>query len=210
MLTVDIDSDNMLLYVYVVNIDRPGRQRNPAWVNRAAGRQLEEESMHRATHSHPRRALVASGLFLIALAASGGSAQAQSARLAPTDGYSAFVAGFSGLDGAGRDMVWRGAVAGAAVGRLTLRLAPEGEVVDPMEPMLAVEGIVFVSGEDPRRAFAAEVRGTIDRQAKRVTLDGVVSTGYLSGARIELTADIIDDKLHGELRLGPARLALGQ
>jgi hypothetical protein len=70
-----------------------------------------------------------------------------------------------------------------------------------------VEGIIFVSGEDPRRAFAAEVRGTIDWQSKRVTLTGVVSTGYLSSAQIELTADLIDDVLHGELRLTTASLA---
>jgi hypothetical protein len=60
------------------------------------------------------------------------------------------------------------------------------------------------ANRDPRRAFAAEVRGTMDRRAKRVSLTGVVSTGYLSGAHIELTADIINDVLHGELRLVPA------
>ncbi len=104
-------------------------------------------------------------------------------------------------------MVWRGAVAGAAVGQLTLRLAHEGQVINVTSPAWPVEGIVFVSGEDPRRAFAAEVRGTIDWQAKRVTLTGVVSTGYLSGVRIELTADVINDVLHGELCLVPASLA---
>jgi hypothetical protein len=104
-------------------------------------------------------------------------------------------------------MVWRGAVAGAAVGKLTVRLAHESQVINDTNRTWPVEGIVFVSGEDPRRAFAAEVRGTINWQAKRVTLTGVVSTGYLSGAHIELTADVIDDVLHGELRLVPASLA---
>jgi hypothetical protein len=164
--------------------------------------------MSRTTHLHPRRQLVATSLLLIGLASSGGAAQAQSARLARTnDLYSAYVAGFTGLDAAGRDMVWRGAVAGAAVGELTLRLAHEVQVIDPADQTWAVEGIVFVSGEDPRRAFAAEVRGTMDWQAKRVTLTGVVSTGYLSGAHIELTADVLNDALHGELRLMPATLA---
>jgi hypothetical protein len=164
--------------------------------------------MSRTTHFHPRRALFASAVLLIGLAASRGTAQAQSPRFDRTnDLHSAYVAGFTGLDAAGRDMVWRGAVAGAAVGQLTLRLAREGRVSDATNPTWAVEGIVFVSGEDPRRAFAAEVRGTIDRQAKRVTLTGVVSTGYLSSAHIELTADLIDDALHGELRLVPASVA---
>ena len=119
------------------------------------------------------------------------------------------MAGFTGHDAARRGLVWRGAVAGAAIGELTLRLAHEGRVIDTNHTW-AVEGIVFVSGEDPRRAFAAEVRGTIDWQAKRATLTGVVSTGYLSGAHIELTADVIDDALHGELRLAPARLGAAQ
>jgi hypothetical protein len=167
--------------------------------------------MSRTTHFHPRRALFASAVLLIGLAASGGTAQSQSSRFDRTnDLYSAYVAGYTGLDAAGRDMVWRGAVAGAAVGELVVRLGPEGRVVDTARPEWPVEGIIFVSGEDPRRAFAAEVRGTIDWQAKRVTLTGVVSTGYLSGARIELTADVINDALHGELHLVPASLATAQ
>jgi hypothetical protein len=104
-------------------------------------------------------------------------------------------------------MVWRGAVTGAAVGQLTIRLAHQGPVIGPRDNTWVVEGIVFVSGEDPQRAFAAEVRGKMDWQAKTVTLTGVVSTGYLSGARIELTAEVIKDALHGELRLAPATLA---
>ena len=160
--------------------------------------------MYGTAHSHSRRTLVASGLFLLGLA---GSAQAQRATFAPANVlYSAYVAGFSGLDGAGRDMVWRGAVAGAAVGQLTLRLAHEGQVSDPTSHTWSVEGIVFVVGEDSRRAFAGEVRGTMDWQAKYVALTGVVSTGYLSGTPIELTADVHEDTLHGELRLEPARL----
>jgi hypothetical protein len=161
--------------------------------------------MSRTTHSHPRRALVASGLLLIGLALSGGTAQAQSPRLVRTnDLHGAYVARFTGLDAAGRDMVWRGAVAGAAAGQLIVRLAHEGRVTDATNRTWPVEGIIFVSGEDPRRAFAAEVRGTIDWQAKRVTLTGVVSTGYLSSAHIELTADLIDDALHGEMGFAPA------
>jgi hypothetical protein len=161
--------------------------------------------MSRTTHFHPRRALFASAVLLIGLAASGGTAQSQSSKFDRTnDLYSAYVAGFTGLDAARRDMVWRGAVAGAAVGELVVRLAPEGGVIDSTTSDGPVEGIIFVSGEDPRQAFAAEVRGTINWKSKRATLTGVVSTGYLSGTHIELTADVINDALHGELRLVPA------
>lgn len=166
--------------------------------------------MSRTTQFHPRRVLFASAALLIGLAGSDGPARAQSPKLDRTNElYSAYVAGFTGRDAAERDLIWRGAVAGAAVGQLTLRLAPEGRVI-ATNHRWPVEGIIFVSGEDPRRAFAAEVRGTIDRQANRVTLSGVVSTGYRSGAHIELTADVINDALHGELRLAPAKLAAAQ
>jgi hypothetical protein len=161
--------------------------------------------MSRTTHFHPRRAVFASAVLLIGLAASAGTAQSQSSKFdRTTDLYSAYVAGFTGLDAAGRDMVWRGAVAGAAVGELVVRLAPEGGVIDSTMSDGPVEGIIFVSGEDPRQAFAGEVRGTINWKSKRATLTGVVSTGYLSGTHIELTADVINDALHGELRLVPA------
>ena len=172
--------------------------------------------MSRTTRFHPRRPLVVTGFILTALAVSAATAQAQSTSpqralldQIPAATYlgdlkSAYFAGFTGADAAGRDMVWRGAVAGAAVGELVVRLAPEGGVIDSTTSDGPVEGIIFVSGEDPRQAFAAEVRGTINWKSKRATLTGVVSTGYLSGTHIELTADVINDALHGELRLVPA------
>ena len=192
--------------------------------------------MSRTTRSHPRRPLVATGLALIGLAASAATTQAQSptperallnripaathrvvaaGNQSPIaiDGdradlaKSAYFAEFTGVGAEGRDMVWRGAVAGAAVGELTVRLAHVGRDVDTAKPTWPVEGIIFVSGEDPRRAFAAEVRGTIDWPTKRVKLAGEVSVGYMRGAHVEQTADLIDHDLSGGLRLAPATLA---
>ena len=189
--------------------------------------------MSRTTRSHPRRPLVATGLALIGLAASAATTQAQSpspgrallnripaatyrvvaaGNQSPTavDGdraKSAYFAEFTGVGAEGRDMVWRGAVAGAAVGELTVRLAHVGRDVDTAKPTWPVEGIIFVSGEDPRRALAAEVRGTIDWRTKRVKLAGEVSVGYLKGARLEQTADLVNHDLSGEMRFAPAALA---
>ena len=189
--------------------------------------------MSRTTRSHPRRPLVVTGLVLIGLAASAATTQAQSptperalldriplatdrgvaaGNQSPTavDGdraKSAYFAEFTGVGPEGRDMVWRGAAAGAAVGELTVRLAHVGRDVDTAKPRWPVEGIFFVSGEDPQRAFAAEVRGTIDWPTKRVTLAGEVSVGYLKGARLEQTADLVDYDLAGEIRFAPATLA---
>ncbi|MDQ2767148.1 MAG: hypothetical protein M3Y30_08310 [Gemmatimonadota bacterium] len=121
---------------------------------------------------------------------------------------SAYFAEFTGIAAEGRDMVWRGAVAGVAVGELTVRLAHVGRDIDTEKPTWPVEGIIFVSGEDPRRAFAAEVHGTIDWPTKRVNLVGEVSTGYMRGSRVEQTGDLIDGDLSGELRFAPETLAV--
>jgi hypothetical protein len=166
--------------------------------------------MSRTTHVDPRRALVASAVLLIGLAAPGGTAQSQSSRFdRPSDLYSAYVTRFTGLDAAGRDMVWRGAVAGTAVGELVVRLALEGPVLDPAQPAWPVEGVIFVSGEDPRRAFAAEVRGTIDWRSRRVELSGVVTDGYMQGMRLTQTAELVDTdlvahNLAGEMHFAPS------
>lgn len=101
-------------------------------------------------------------------------------------------------------MVWRGAIAGAALGELTVRLAHVGRDIDSAKPTWPVEGIIFVSGEDPQRAFAAEVYGTIDWPTKRAKLEGDVSMGYMRGRHIDLIADLIDCDLSGDLRLAPA------
>lgn len=189
--------------------------------------------MSRTTPSHPRRPLVVTGLVLIGLAASAATTQTQrptpdrallngipvatyrvvaagdqpSTAVDGDRGKSAYFTEFTGVGAEGRDMVWRGAVAGAAVGELTVRLAHEGRDIDTGKPTWPVEGIIFVSGDDPRRAFAADVRGTIDWRTKRLTLAGEVTVGHLRGARVEQTADLVNNDLSGELRLAPARLA---
>ena len=190
--------------------------------------------MSRTSRSNPRRPLIMTALVLmIGLAASASTTLAQ--RPAPdpalysripvaTDrvvaagtqapaavngdrAESVYFAEFTGVGAEGRDMVWRGAVAGAAVGELTVRLAHAGRDVDTAKPTWPVEGIIFVSGDDPRRAFAAEVRGTIDWRTNRLTLAGEVSVGYLRGAHVEQTADLSNYDLSGELRLAPRTLA---
>jgi hypothetical protein len=124
-----------------------------------------------------------------------------------SDLTSAYFAQFIGVGAEGRDMVWRGAVAGTAVGELTVRLAHVGRDVDNAMPTWPVEGIIFVSGEDPRRAFAAELRGTIDWRTKRVRLAGEVSLGYMRGAHLEMTADLVNYDLSGVMRVAPEQLA---
>ena len=190
----------------------------------------------RTTRSLPRRPLALTGLALIALAASAATTEAQrptpdralldrspvaTSRVVAADTQapaavdgdpveSAYFAEFTSVGPEGGDMVWRGAVAGAVVGELTVRLARVGRAIDIAQPTWPVEGIIFVVGEDPRRAFAAEVRGTIDWRTKSLTLEGEVTVGYLRGAHVEQTADLIDRDLSGELRLAPATLAAAQ
>jgi hypothetical protein len=109
-------------------------------------------------------------------------------------------------------MIWHGAVAGAAVGELTVLLTQIEQAADPTRAKLPVEGTIMVVGEDPARAFAAEVRGTIDWQARRLALTGQVTSGYRRGSPLTQTADLTDTaliahNLSGELRFGPATLA---
>jgi hypothetical protein len=189
--------------------------------------------MSHTARSYPRRLLLVTGLVLVGLAAAAATTPAQSPtpdrallnripaatyRLVAAGKQSppvldgdrakgAYFAEFTGVGAEGRDMVWRGAVAGAAVGALTVRLAHVGRDVDTAKPTWPVEGIIFVAGEDPRRAFAAEVSGTIDWRTNRVTLAGEVSVGYLRGTHVEQTADLVDFNLSGELRLAPATFA---
>jgi hypothetical protein len=136
------------------------------------------------------------------------AADSQSPAVARGDeSKSAYFAEFTGVGADERDMVWSGAVAGAAIGELTVRLAHEGRDIDTASPTWPVEGVVVVSGEDPKRAFAADVRGTIDWRTKRVQLAGEVSVGYMRGAHFEQTADLIDHDLSGEMRFAPTSLA---
>ena len=189
--------------------------------------------MFRTTRSRPRWPLAVAGLILIGLAASHATTQAQSPipnrtllgripvstyRVVATSNQSqtaidedraksVYFAEFIGVGAEGRDMTWHGAVAGVAVGELTVRLAHVGRDIDTAKPTWPVEGIIIVSGEDPQRAFAAEVHGTIDWLTKRVKLVGEVSAGYMRGSHVEQTADLIDHDLSGELRFSPATLA---
>jgi hypothetical protein len=124
-----------------------------------------------------------------------------------TSSKSVYYATFTGVGAEGRDMVWRGAVAGATVGALTLRLAREGQDTDTAQPVWPVEGTIAVVGEDPRRAFTAKVRGTIHWPTKRLRLVGDVSVGALRGARVEQTGQLNFYDLGGELRVTPATIA---
>jgi hypothetical protein len=230
---MDIYSGNISAYVDVVNISWLASHCNPSLV--LFDRQRPSKggtSMSRTIRSYPRRSLVVTGLALIAVAASAATLSTRSSRhkaalLSPISATShlvaprtpspstldgdraqgAYFAEFTGVGAEGRDMVWRGAVAGVAVGELTILLAHVGRDIDTSEPTWPVEGIIFVSGEDPQGAFAAEVHGTIDWLTKRLTLAGDVSLGSRRGSHVEQTAQLIGHDLSGELRFTPATLA---
>jgi len=192
--------------------------------------------MSRTTRFHSHRLLIVTGLVLIGLAAWAATTPAQRpapdralhnripaaayrvvapekqspAAIEDDRARGAYFAEFTGVGAEGRDMVWRGAVTGVAAGELTVRLAHVGRDVDTAKPTWPVEGIIFLSGKDPQRAFAAEVHGTIDWRTKRMKLAGEISVGHMRGAHIEQTADLMNYDLSGELRLTRATLAADQ
>lgn len=131
----------------------------------------------------------------------------------PTDpsGYAGpHVARFDGVDANGLDLVWRGRIGDAASGdsaELRLVLAPRGSASDAALPTpWAMEGVLFVAGA-PDRSFAADVVGTIDWQARRAHLQGVVSVGRRVGDRVVYVASVSDFDLRGDLRTGMTTLA---
>jgi hypothetical protein len=166
--------------------------------------------MSRTTYFHQRRQLVVIGLVLTGMVASAATIDTPSTAVNSDRATSAYFAEFTGVGAEGRDMVWHGAIAGATVGELTVRLAHVGRDIDTAKPTWPVEGIIFVSGVDPQRAFATEVRGTIDWRTKRVKLAGKVSVGYMRGTLVEQTADLIGHDLSGELRFAPTTLAVAR
>ena len=158
--------------------------------------------MSRTTHT-TRRALFSAAVLTLSALALGASHPLTAANEPARPDRAAYYAAFQGVGAEGRDMIWQGAIAGAAVGELTVRLAhvsADGASRPGPQP---VEGILFVSGE-PERSFAAEVTGTMDLPAQRVELAGQISEGYRRGERVVYTAELIDLDLSGELRFAPA------
>src|SRR6185437_12715998 len=151
------------------------------------GRTRRRHPMSHRIRSPRRRPLVVTGLLLLGLAATAAGNPSQ-ATIDRSRKAGAYFAEFTGVGSEGRDMVWRGAVAGVAAGEMTVRLAHVGRDVDTAKPTWPVDGIIFVSGEDPQQSFAADVHGTIDWRTKRVKLTGDVSVGYMKGAHVEQTA----------------------
>lgn len=84
---------------------------------------------------------------------------------------------------------------GIYVSHHSLPPEPKGRVAHTARPEWPVKGILFVSGEDPRRAFAAEVRGAIDWKARHLELSGEVTDGYMRGMRLTQTAELVDTEL---------------
>jgi hypothetical protein len=124
-----------------------------------------------------------------------------------TTSYAAF-ARFAGVGAEGRDMIWRGPVAGDWGSELTVRLAHvavDGAARRGPQP---VEGILFVAAdpERPERALASEVAGTMDLRTGRVVVSGTVSVGSQEGERLTFVANLVDGDLSGDVQIG-ARIA---
>jgi hypothetical protein len=169
--------------------------------------------MSGTTHT-TRRALVSAAVLTLSVLALGAFRPASDAAR-HGELSSAYFAQFAGRSADGREMIWRGAIAGAAVGEFTVRLTQTGQASDPVRGKRPVEGTIMVVGEDPARAFAAQVRGTIDWQARRLALTGQVTTGDRRGTPLTQTAELTNSErvahnLSGEMHFGPAAVAAAQ
>lgn len=64
---------------------------------------------------------------------------------------------------------------------------------DPFDngTIVQLEARYGVTADDPAHSFVAEIQGTQNMQTQQAVLDGTVTSGWLAGARVHVTYDII-------------------
>ena len=150
-----------------------------------------------------RRLAIPCLALTLAVVTLGASRHWADARRGP-DQRVAYFATFSGIATDGRQIVWRGAAAGLAVGEMTVLLRYAGREVDAAKRKRPVRGTIVIAGA-PAQSLAAEVEGTVDWQGERLRLEGEVSAGPMRGARVAQSAHLLNSyDLSGELLILPA------
>jgi hypothetical protein len=111
---------------------------------------------------------------------------------------------FEGVGAEGVDDVWRGPLAGATPGEVTLRVEYRGAPADVARPVWPVRVMAFVAADDPTKSFLAETDGTLDWRTGAMQLTGRVSEGWMNGASVQQTLTLDRKRLGGEgvIRLG--------
>jgi len=105
---------------------------------------------------------------------------------------------FEGVGAEGVDDVWRGPLARATPGEITLRVEYRGVPRDVARPVWPVRVMAFVAADDPAKSFLAETDGTLDWHTGTMELTGRVSEGWMNGASVQQTLTLDPKHLDGE------------
>jgi hypothetical protein len=110
---------------------------------------------------------------------SGAQTQAKGARNVEVS-FTKWVAGFPALAG-----VTGGDAAGTFAGTVISR--------DPFDngTIVQLEAQYGITADDPAHSFVADIKGTQNNQTQQAVLNGTVVSGWLAGAQVHVTYDII-------------------
>ena len=97
----------------------------------------------------------------------------------------AFEVEYDGIGAEGADLVWRGHVAGAVPGTVTIRMEYAGAAGDRRMPVWPVNAWLFFSADDLRNSFAAELSGRMNWSSGDMRVTGMVSDGVRRDAAVE-------------------------
>jgi hypothetical protein len=108
-----------------------------------------------------------------------------------------FSAKFEGVGAEGIDDIWKGDLAGATKGEVTIRLEHLGSEMDRAKTVWPVRAMVFVSADDASKSMITEANGTLDWRTGALSLKGTVTDGYRKGSAIEENVTIDARTLEG-------------
>ncbi len=160
--------------------------------------------MHNRSISLIAVALLGSVLLVASLPR---SADAQSG---VTDGQSVAVAFraltfesvFAGVSPDGESIVWEGRADGVVPGRVTLELTQVEPPSEAANPVWFVRARWTLATSDAR-SFVADLNGVVDWRAGLIRLAGPISSGWMSGARVEQEGRVVDGDISGCLTIVP-------
>lgn len=111
-----------------------------------------------------------------------------------------FEAAFAGASDA--SSIWAGQVRGQPGGRVRLLLHQVESPLAAANRVWHVEARWAVE-ESPTRSFTAELEGMVDWRTGVTRLGGVVTSGWMKGAWVQQTGQVVNGDMTGTLQVSP-------
>jgi hypothetical protein len=126
------------------------------------------------------------GIVAIALwAAPGRPAQGPASGSVALSDSLAFEVRYGGIGAEGMDMVWRAQAGGPVAGLVTIRVEYAGDPADRRMPVWPVNVWLYLSADDFRGSFVAELSGTMNWRTGEMRVAGLVSDGARRDTAVE-------------------------